>query len=551
MSLRHARFLIAACLVLTTTGQAFAGLCGLAGKILRNHSLRACAPASDCEYECHTVMRTMTRTVYETVNETCYKTVYDVTYENRVIPGVERIPEVHYEERPYTYQRPLIEYQTKQVPYTFSYPVYENITRDVHYVTHVPTYETRTTHVPYTTYHPVTETHTRLEHYTVPRTVHYTETIPVHGGRWEKRIEECPGPVIEKCVQEPGCWKWDPCCCRCIYVPGPCKRVQVQCPPIKTCRRVWVPTVDHRTVERTKVVYEARSRQVPYTTTRMVPQAHTREVTFTVTRMMPVTQSRTVSYTLTKMKTEKRVRTVVYPVQRSVPETGTQRVAVTTYREVPTSSTITIPRSIPRTVAYMVTKCVPRVETYQVPVRVCVPIPKCTCEVSCGCDTACTCDSVPAAPGDVLPAAPSVPSVPDYELPPVPEKQSAPSSPSDVPDVEQTAVKLASLDERAEELPEASLLFTRGLGQFRTGDYGAAMTSFQAAWDTSDATPKYAYFLALAQRRAGQEALAATTLARAVELEGRHGFDEWGRSMQRIQGADRLWLEAARSDAGL
>ena len=34
------------------------------------------------------------------------------------------------------------------------------------------------------------------------------------------RTTECiPGPVVKKCVQEPGCWTWDPCCCRCVYVP--------------------------------------------------------------------------------------------------------------------------------------------------------------------------------------------------------------------------------------------------------------------------------------------------------------------------------------------
>ena len=65
-----------------------------------------------------------------------------------------------------------------------------------------------------------------------------------------------PGPVITKCVQEPGCWKWDPCCCRCVYCPGPCKQCQIQCPPVKVCKKVWVPEVQERQINCVKYVRE-------------------------------------------------------------------------------------------------------------------------------------------------------------------------------------------------------------------------------------------------------------------------------------------------------
>ena len=548
MSVRHTPLLLAALIVLTTAGQAFAGLCGLAGHVLRRQSRCGCAPqVSDCEVQCHTVMKTMTRTIYETVNETCHKTVYDTSYETKVIQGVERIPIMSYRERSYTYYRPQVTYLTKEVPYTFSWPVYETLSRDIHYVSYVPTYGTRTRHVPYTTYHTVSATHTRTVYYTVPRTIHYTQTIPIHGGRWATRTEECPGPVREKCVQDPGCWKWDPCCCRCIYVPGPCRRVKIQCPPIKVCRRVWVPTVEHRTIQCNKVVYESRSRQVPYTTTRLVPQTHTRPITYTVTNMMPVTRTRTVSYQVARMMSEQRVRTVTYPVTRMIPETGTQTVPVTTYREVPTSSTIVVPHSVPRTVTYTVARCVPRIETYQVPVRICVSIPKCVSDPCCDppcCDTNCCDGGGSAAANDaggmnddgVLDAPVDLDEPGDLDIP-------APAP------IQEASLKLMSLAQREVSLPEASLLFTTGLGRLRSGDHRGAVNDLSAACEASPSDAKYAYYLAVAHRRAGLDNQALTTLARAIELENAYGIARWGRTMQRIQGADRLWLEDARSNA--
>jgi hypothetical protein len=49
---------------------------------------------------------------------------------------------------------------------------------------------------------------------------------------------------------------------------------------------------------------------------------------------------------------------------------------------------------------------------------------------------------------------------------------------------------------------------------------------------------------------AGEEA-ANQWLAQAVELERQAPIANFGRSMERVQGRARLWLEQARRDAGL
>ena len=89
-----------------------------------------------------------------------------------------------------------------------------------HYTTCKPVYETKTKEICYTVCKPVYETKTKEICYTVCKPVHYTKTIKVCCGHWETQVSECPGKVITKCVQECGCWKWDPCCCRCVYCPG-------------------------------------------------------------------------------------------------------------------------------------------------------------------------------------------------------------------------------------------------------------------------------------------------------------------------------------------
>ena len=201
---------------------------------------------------------------------------------------------------------------------------------------------------------PVHETREREVCYTVCKPVKYTKTIQCRTGRWETQVCEKPGPVVTKCVQEPGCWVWDPCKCRCVYVPGQCKQVQIQCPPIRVCKKVWVPEIVEKEVECTKYVRETCVKKVPYTVCRMVP--------------------------------EQRVKTCTYRVCKMVREQRVKQVPYTVCKPVCYEKTIQCVQYVPRKVAYTVTRCVPRVVCTQVPVKVCCPVPRCckpACEPAC------------------------------------------------------------------------------------------------------------------------------------------------------------------------
>jgi hypothetical protein len=174
---------------------------------------------------------------------------------------------------------------TKQVPYTVCKPVYETKTKEICYTVCKPVMETRTCN--YTVCKPVYETREREVCYTVCKPVCYTKTIQICCGHWDTQVSECPGPVINKCVQEPGCWTWDPCCCRCVYCPGACHTVQVQCPPRKICKKVWVPEVRTRTINCVRYEREVCKKQIPYTCCHMVPEQKTRTHTYQVCHMVP------------------------------------------------------------------------------------------------------------------------------------------------------------------------------------------------------------------------------------------------------------------------
>ena len=70
------------------------------------------------------------------------------------------------------------------------------------------------------------------------------------------------------------------------------------------------------------------------------------------------------------------MRTVTSVIAKPVTEVGVRTVPFTTIREIPVTRTVNVPRQVPRTVTCTVTRTVPRCETYQVPVRICVPTQK-------------------------------------------------------------------------------------------------------------------------------------------------------------------------------
>jgi Flp pilus assembly protein TadD len=88
--------------------------------------------------------------------------------------------------------------------------------------------------------------------------------------------------------------------------------------------------------------------------------------------------------------------------------------------------------------------------------------------------------------------------------------------------------------------------FVEGLQHYWNGSFTDAAAEFKAAREAAPQNAKYAYFHALALHGAGLVDEAQEVLVTAVELERRAPIASWGRVMQRVQGASRLWLEEAR-----
>ena len=177
------------------------------------------------------------------------------------------------------------------------------------------------------------------------------KTVQVCCGHWETQVIECPGPVVRKCVQEPGCWVWDPCRCCCVYCPGECQIVEVQCPPRQICKKVWVPEVCEKTIQCVRYERETCMKQVPYTVCRMVPEQCVRPCCYKVCRMVPEQCVKTVCYKVCRMVPEQCVKTVNYTVCRMVPEQCVKTVCYKVCRMVPEKCV--------KTVCYKVCRMVP------------------------------------------------------------------------------------------------------------------------------------------------------------------------------------------------
>ncbi len=330
-----------------------------AGRRVLRCGLRCRAAADVCESSCYTVMKTMTRIVYDRVTEKREMVVYDTVWEKQVVQDIKRVSEVESRVEQFAYQRPVFETVTQQVPYTVYRPHIETRTCDVAYTTYARSYETRVRSVPYTVHHTVAETQMHTVYYRVPRQVCGVKTVQVRTGHWETRIVEYPRHALGHGKAEQ---KTDVS--------------QKGADSIRICRRVWVPRIETREVPYTKTVYEVKAIQVPRTVKRVVPEVRTRDVKYTVCRMVPITQTRTVSYQVMRPIPEQRMRTVTGVIQKQVTEIGTRTVPYSKIREVPVTRTVKVPRQVPRTVITTVVRTVPRQETYQVPVKICVPTGK-------------------------------------------------------------------------------------------------------------------------------------------------------------------------------
>ncbi|MCA9271028.1 MAG: hypothetical protein KDA41_21250 [Planctomycetales bacterium] len=531
----------AACVVVfLAAAVAVAGECGAPSK-------SACCQKGQpqCRWVCEKVMRTMTRTCYDYVDEVQTDTVYDTVWDEETVTHSKHITNVHYRDEPFTYTKVVPEVRTREVPYTVCWPVCETRTRDVSRVDYVPSYETRTRTIPYTTWHTVCEQRMRTVRYCVPRQVQFTRTIAIPCGHWEHCVEEHPGPVVCQCCQEPGCWVSNDCCggkgscqkdccqkgCGCHYQPGAVHIVQRRCPPVRVCRKVWVPHVEYRTVCCCRTEYDVCTYEIPYTVTRCVPTTHVCEQPYTICRMTPITRCETIEYQVTRMMTQQCMRTEEYTVNHTIEAMGMRRVPFTTECEVPTTCCVRVPRQVPREVCRTVRRCIPRTETYQVPVYIRRQVP-CGCPCK-GCPTCDAASEIGApqfahADDDANDEAPAEFDAGDLIAPPtfnVSHKQSAD---------DETDAKLAS---------DA---FANGLAHFRAARFEAAASEFETAAAHAPTAAKYAYFHAIALYQLQRTVDAELRLAEAVQLEAEHPVADWGRAMERVQGRARLWVEAAR-----
>jgi hypothetical protein len=545
MNTRRAAILIVGAMLASWSTTAMAAYCGLTGSLCGSACVQKCCP--ECQWKCQKVMKKCTYTTWEPVTETCQKTVYDTVYEDRTVTKVHRISEIQYRDESFTYTRPVCTSHTREVPYTVQIPIYETQTREVAYVTHVPSYETLKRSIPYTTYRTVYDTHQRSVQYCVPRTVQYTQTISVPCGHWETHVEEHPGRTICEYVQQPGCWV-DSCCgdhgdnCQkgcsqkgsCVYRPGKCCIVQRQCPPIRCCKRVWVPRYEQRTIDCTKTVYDWHTRVVPYTVARSIAETHTYEQEYTVCRLTAVRQTQLVEYPVVRMMSEQRTRTVSYDVTTAVQEIGSRRVPFAVHRDIPSTCVVREPRQVPRQVSYTVTRCVPRTHVKEIPVYIYTPVPSCCPSCPCGPECQKSCDATAADAEAALTEIEAAKQSAEVEV--------IPASAT----VRAASIKIETIDDAASDPLAASRHFAAGLEKYRDGLYDEAVKLFSAATEAAPTDAKYAYFHALALYSAGKKTEAEAAVANAAELEDAAPVANWGRAMERVQGEARIWVEAAR-----
>lgn len=131
---------------------------------------------------------------------------------------------------------------------------------------------------------------------------------------------------------------------------------------------------------------------------------------------------------------------------------------------------------------------------------------------------------------------------PAPEAAPAPEPADADPSASN----SQTSFRMASQTRR-----DGSPAFARGLRSYWDGNMNEALRSFDAAAAAEPQNALYHYYRALAFYNLEGAEAASQWLDRAVALERQAPVEHWGRSMERVQGRVRLWVEQARRDAGI
>ncbi len=107
------------------------------------------------------------------------------------------------------------------------------------------------------------------------------------------------------------------------------------------------------------------------------------------------------------------------------------------------------------------------------------------------------------------------------------------------------------LTSNAKSQADGSNDFARGLSAYWDGNATLALQSFDAAAAAEPQNALYHYYRALAFYQLQGADAAAEWLQRAVEIERQSPIAGWGKRMERVQGQPRLWIEQARSAAGV
>src|SRR5262249_48298166 len=146
--------------------------------------------------------------------------------------------------------------------------------------------------VPVTCYRTVTDTRQQL-----CKSVSYEPVWTEHCHKVivnEMKVERhfCPGPIVQRCRQLPGTWKFDPVTCTSQYCPGPVVKDQVQLPGHWFCTQVCVP---HEEIRKTRSCH-------------LVPHEHCHVVNYTVCKLLPYTVTRKVCYTTCRLIAEQHTK---------------------------------------------------------------------------------------------------------------------------------------------------------------------------------------------------------------------------------------------------
>jgi Flp pilus assembly protein TadD len=81
---------------------------------------------------------------------------------------------------------------------------------------------------------------------------------------------------------------------------------------------------------------------------------------------------------------------------------------------------------------------------------------------------------------------------------------------------------------------------------YQARDYDRAIHAIQTAIRLDPENAELHFILAIIQYQQGRRREATQSVAAAVALEEQQPLPNWGRSMQRYQGAARVWLEETR-----